>query len=29
MLVMTSLGNVPWLIELKNRRRAAGRAGRQ
>jgi hypothetical protein len=29
MLVMTSLGNVPWLIELKNRRRAAGRVGRQ
>jgi hypothetical protein len=27
--VMTSLGNVPWLIELKNRRRAAGLAGRQ
>ena len=29
MLVMTSLGNVPWLIELKNRRRAADGAGRQ
>lgn len=29
MLVMTSLGNVPWLIELKNRRRAAGLVGRQ
>ena len=25
MLVMNSLGNVSWLIELKNRRRAAGR----
>lgn len=29
MYVMTSLGNVPWLIELKNRRRAASLAGRQ
>jgi hypothetical protein len=27
MFVMTSLGNVPRLIELKNRRRAADRAG--
>ena len=29
MLVMTSLGNVPWLIELKNRRRTAALAARQ
>lgn len=29
MLVLSSLGNVPWLIELKNRRRAIGLAGPQ
>jgi hypothetical protein len=29
MLVLSSLGNIPWLIELKNRRRAAGLAARQ
>lgn len=28
MLVMTSMGNVPWLIELKNRRRAAALGAR-